>query len=85
MSARTLKRLSATVAVERARDHSARMSAADGTRFMAAFEAARADVDAGRDTEERWLRLAASRAEAAPVVIAGYIEGLASLRTRGGR
>lgn len=85
MSARTRKQLAAAVAVERARDHSARMCAADGTRFMDAFEAARADVGAGRDTEERWLRLSASRAEVASVVMAGYLEGLASLRTRGGR
>ncbi|WP_060952425.1 hypothetical protein [Streptomyces hygroscopicus] len=70
--------------VELALAHSARMPGVDGSRFMTAFEAARADVAAGRDTEERWLRLRASNAPAAPVVIAGYLEGLASVRRPGG-
>lgn len=63
--------------------HSAHLPATSGARFMAAFEQARTDFATGQDIEGHWLRLYASRAPAATALMAGYIEGLASLRGEG--
>ena len=71
-------------AVTLADAHSSGMPADDRARFMAAFDAARTAVAQGWDTEERWLRLSASHAPGAPAMMAGYLEGLASLRRPGG-
>jgi hypothetical protein len=67
--------------VELAEQHSAGMGPRARETFMVAFCRARTDVVEGLDTEARWLRMQAEHAAASS--LAGYVEGLASLRRQG--